>query len=101
MSKYSLLILIGFLVALFPHFGFPNSFDTPVFAVLGLTVIFLAILVRRDRGRSISDIRPEKAPMYAESKPARPRRTREKKMAPSVPPQVDVVPPPSTFTDVS
>ena len=101
MSKYSLLILIGFLVALFPHFGFPNSFDTIVFAILGLVVVLLAILSRRDRGRMMSEIPPEKAPMYAESKPARPRRTRERKTAPPVPPQVDVVPPPRTFIDVS
>ena len=46
-------MLAGALVAVMPFLGFPASFDTVIFFVLGVVVISLGIIVRR-RGSMMS-----------------------------------------------
>ena len=46
----NILITIGLLVALLPYLGFPQSVDKFIFTGLGLTIVFLLVLSRRERG---------------------------------------------------
>lgn len=47
MTLDALIILAGALVALLPFLGFPNSWDTVLFFLLGVAIIGLGIVVRR------------------------------------------------------
>lgn len=47
MTVDTLIILSGALVALLPFLGFPTSWDTVLFFILGIFVISLGIIVRR------------------------------------------------------
>ncbi len=51
MSLDALIMFSGFLVALIPFLGFPNSWDSIIFLVLGIFIIGLGIIVRR-RGKA-------------------------------------------------
>lgn len=50
MSLDALIMLSGSLVAFLSIAGFPPSFYKPMFFILGLFVILLGIIVRRQRG---------------------------------------------------
>lgn len=45
----NILITIGVLVALLPYLGFPQSIDKFIFTTLGLSMVFLLTLSRRER----------------------------------------------------
>ena len=45
----NIIITIGFLVATLPHLGFPDTIDTLVLTVLGLSLVFLTALSRRGK----------------------------------------------------
>ena len=47
MTTDTLIILSGALVALLPFLGFPTSWDTVIFFLLGIFVVSLGIVVRR------------------------------------------------------
>ena len=47
MTLDTLIMLLGGLVALVPFLGFPSSWDTVIFFVLGVLVVGLGITVRR------------------------------------------------------
>ncbi len=47
MTKDVLLILLGGFTAFLPFLGFPNSWDTIIFVILGMSVVFVGIAVRR------------------------------------------------------
>lgn len=47
MTLDSLIMFCGTLVAILPFLGFPNTWDTVIFAVLGAVIITLGIVVRR------------------------------------------------------
>ncbi len=47
MTLDSLIILSGALVAILPFLGFPNTWDSVIFVVLGVLVVSLGIVVRR------------------------------------------------------
>lgn len=47
MTLDALIMLVGALVALLPFLGFPHSWDTVFFFILGVVVIALGIIVRR------------------------------------------------------
>jgi len=47
MTLDALIMLVGALVAMLPFLGFPNSWDTVFFFILGIVVIALGIIVRR------------------------------------------------------
>lgn len=47
MTLDALIMLIGALVAMLPFLGFPNSWDKPLFFILGVIAIALGIVVRR------------------------------------------------------
>lgn len=47
MTLDALIMLVGALIALLPFLGFPNSWDTVLFFILGVIVIALGIIVRR------------------------------------------------------
>lgn len=49
MSKESLLIIFGFLVALLPFLGFPGAWKDIMFTVLGICVGLIAFLLRHTR----------------------------------------------------
>lgn len=50
MTLDSLIILSGAFVALLPFLGFPNSWDRVLFALVGLFIVVLGIVVRRRSG---------------------------------------------------
>lgn len=52
MTLDTLIMLAGSLVALLPFLGFPNSWDTVMFFLLGVLVIGLGIAVRRRASNS-------------------------------------------------
>jgi hypothetical protein len=47
MTLDALIMLIGALVALLPFLGFPNSWDSVLYFLLGVIIIGLGIVVRR------------------------------------------------------
>ncbi len=47
MTLDSLIMLCGAFVAILPFLGFPNSWDTVIFLILGVCIISLGIVVRR------------------------------------------------------
>ncbi len=51
MTLDTLIMLAGAIIALLPFLGFPNSWDTVLFLLIGVIVIALGIAVRR-RSRS-------------------------------------------------
>lgn len=62
MTLDSLIMLCGVLVAILPFLGFPNSWDTVFFVILGVVMISLGIVVRRRAPR-----RNDRASVYEES----------------------------------
>ncbi len=48
MSKNSLLLLLGGLVTLVSILGIPSSWKTIIFGVLGIIIIIITLLIRRD-----------------------------------------------------
>lgn len=62
MTLDSLIMLSGVLVAILPFLGFPNSWDTVFFVMLGVLIISLGIVVRRRAPRRI-----ERGSVYEES----------------------------------
>ena len=50
MTLDTLIMLAGSLIALLPFLGFPSSWDTAIFFILGVVVIGLGIAVRRRVG---------------------------------------------------
>ncbi|MCE9541567.1 hypothetical protein K8R03_03345 [Candidatus Kaiserbacteria bacterium] len=63
MTVDTLIILSGALVILLPFLGFPDSWDTVIFFVLGSLIVGLGIVIRRRKSSSIlphsDDIRSE------------------------------------------
>lgn len=99
MPKYTLLVFLGIFIAILPHLGLPNATDTVVFSVAGVLVVLLALAARFEYVRRMSAMREmpkEKVPAFSESMPPPPRPRRPRR-APQVSPQVDVIPPSSTF----
>jgi hypothetical protein len=47
MTLDSLIMLCGALVAVLPFLGFRNSWDTVIFAILGICIVALGVVVRR------------------------------------------------------
>lgn len=47
MTLDALIILVGAIIALVPSLGFPYSWDSVIFFVLGIAVVALGIVVRR------------------------------------------------------
>jgi hypothetical protein len=74
MTIDTLIVLCGVLVTLIPFLGFPLAIDNVILVVLGLSVIFLGIVVRRRASlrRSGSSRRNE---TFVESVPERPSDT--------------------------
>ena len=48
MSKNSLLLLFGGLVVIVSFFGVPSSWKTVIFSALGVLIIIVTLLLRRD-----------------------------------------------------
>lgn len=42
----NILIVLGFVVVLIPHLGFPQTWDTVFFTVIGLAIMFLVFMSR-------------------------------------------------------
>lgn len=59
MTKDTLLMLVGGLVALLPFLGFPNAWDTVILVFLGVCVIALGIAVRRAPARATTPVTNE------------------------------------------
>jgi len=49
MSKESLLVLLGVLIAVTPFSGLPSSWLMFILPVLGVAVVFTGLLLRRER----------------------------------------------------
>jgi hypothetical protein len=47
MTLDTLIMMFGALVAILPFLGFPNSWDTVMFVILGACIVALGIVVRR------------------------------------------------------
>ena len=50
MTLDTLIMLMGVLMILVPHMGFPSSWDRALYLILGIVVVALGILVRRRIG---------------------------------------------------
>ena len=57
MTLDSLIMLCGVFVAILPFLGFPNSWDSVIFAILGVLVVALGIVVRRRSPRRSTEER--------------------------------------------
>ncbi len=68
MTLDTLIMFSGALVALLSFLGFPNSWDTVIFALLGVFIVILGIVVRR-RGTSRERTSPRNGTTFAESMP--------------------------------
>ena len=64
MTLDSLIMLCGVLVAILPFLGFPNSWDSVMFVILGVIMVSLGIVVRRRAPRRPQDARDS---IYEES----------------------------------
>ncbi|MEN9560973.1 MAG: hypothetical protein RIQ56_246 [Candidatus Parcubacteria bacterium] len=51
MTVDALILLSGTFVALLPFLGFPSTWDTVLLVIVGLLIISLGIVVRRNSGR--------------------------------------------------
>ncbi len=56
MTLDTLILLSGALVATIPFLGFPNSWDTVIFLILGIGIVALGIVVRRRTPRRMRHI---------------------------------------------
>jgi len=54
MTTDTLIMFAGACVAILPYLGFPNSWDSIFFLILGIFIIALGIVVRRRVGTSDS-----------------------------------------------
>ena len=52
MTLDTLIILAGALVAVLPFLGFPNSWDTVLLFLLGISIVGLGLMVRRRIGNA-------------------------------------------------
>lgn len=64
MTLDSLIMLSGVLVAILPFLGFPNSWDSVMFVILGVIMVSLGVVVRRRAPRRGTDSRDS---IYEES----------------------------------
>ena len=60
MTKYTALIVLGFLVALLPFLGFPPSWERALFALFGFGIMILAFLLRKELVSYVSQYGPQK-----------------------------------------
>ena len=60
MTKDLMVIALGVWVAVVPFLGFPNRWDTIIFAVSGILIITLMLLLRRDLVRYVARIKSER-----------------------------------------
>jgi hypothetical protein len=51
MSKHAYIFITGLLVAILPFLGFPRSWDNVFFAVSGVILMVIAVLLRREQHR--------------------------------------------------
>lgn len=69
MTTDALIILCGSLVAVLPFLGFPGSWDTIFFFILGVCIVALGIAVRRKHVAQRPEVKPTH---FAESQPIDP-----------------------------
>ncbi len=55
MTTDTLIMFAGAAIAILPYLGFPNSWDSVFFLVLGVFVIALGIVVRRNGGSAVHE----------------------------------------------
>jgi hypothetical protein len=67
MTTDALIILAGTVVAVLPFLGFPTSWDTALFFILGVCIIALGIAVRRKQVARRTEVKPT---LFAESLPS-------------------------------
>lgn len=70
MTLDTLIILAGALVASLPFLGFPASWDTIFFFLLGVLIVVLGVVVRRELGNNEYDTY-SKSDTFTESLPDR------------------------------
>ncbi len=69
MTLDALIMLSGAFVAVLPFLGFPNSWDTVLFFLAGISVIALGIIVRRRETHSINPGQKKKESTPADTHP--------------------------------
>ena len=69
MTLDAAIILVGALVGLLPFLGFPNSWDTVLFFILGVVLVALGVAVRRDVHIARAERRRKEREMFVESEP--------------------------------
>ena len=68
MTLDTMIMLAGSFVALLPFLGFPNSWDSVLLLIIGVLIVILGILVRREQNsESNSYVRNSDA--FVESRP--------------------------------
>lgn len=68
MTLDALIIFSGAAVAVLPFLGFPNSWDSVIFLLLGILIVSLGIVVRR-RGARLGESRAARDMHFAEARP--------------------------------
>lgn len=68
MTLDALIMLSGLFVAVLPFLGFPTSWDTALFFLVGVFIISLGIVVRR-RGGSLTKPISKNGSTFVENKP--------------------------------
>lgn len=68
MALDTFIMFVGTAVAVLPFLGFPNSWDTVLFFILGVLTIGLGVVVRRRLGRHKTD---ESGTSFVENVPSR------------------------------
>lgn len=66
MSKETIISLLGIYLVILPFLGFPQSWKTVMFILIGASLAFLGYMLRQQR----SKILPGEAPTYQEYKPS-------------------------------
>lgn len=69
MTLDAAIILVGALIGLLPFLGFPNSWDTVMFFILGIVLIALGVAVRRDVHIARAERRRKQRAMFVENEP--------------------------------
>ncbi|MBM3260884.1 hypothetical protein FJY93_00525 [Candidatus Kaiserbacteria bacterium] len=71
MTLDAVIMLVGAIVAILPFLGFPSSWDSVLYFILGVIVIALGIVVRRRSAHTTSDAKRVSAKdTYVEAVPS-------------------------------
>lgn len=66
MSKETIISLLGLYLIILPFLGFPQTWKTVMFILIGTSLVFLGYILRQKRSKNLSG----ETPTYQEHKPS-------------------------------